>query len=173
MKEESKSTKDEASDVQSSPSSHSKFMGMFLIVGSMTLFTLWFVYDFYPSMNQKDQVLIKAKKHKKSGLQKLWEGDIKKMYEEKAFHSGISSVKIVRVFMLDQNLHAQFKHLKTPFKQKKNGQNLLEVSFMSHHSDIDKSEKIIVQYNLTDKESGNMFWEHSRTLTIPDEMLAD
>lgn len=156
-----------------STESHAKYMGLFLIVGSLTLFTLWFVYDFLPAAKQKTEISEVSKGQRKSGLQKLWEADIKKMYEENVFHKGLSSIRMVRVFMLDENLHAQFKHLKTPFKQKKNGQNLLEVSFMSHHSDLDESEKIIVQYNLTDKDSGNMFWEYSRTLTVPEEMLAD
>jgi len=153
--------------------SHSKYLGLFLIAGSLTVFTLWFAYDFLPSFNHKNSATKTSNKAKKSGLQKIWEADINKMLEEKIFHKGISSVGKVRVFMLDQNLHSQFEHLTTPFKYKKNGQNLLEVSFMSHHSDIEKTEKLIVQYNLTDKDSGNMFWEHSRTITIPDEMLAD
>jgi hypothetical protein len=155
------------------PGSHAKYMGLFLIIGSLTLLALWFNYDLLPSLNKQTTIKKLKSSQKKSGLQKLWEDDIKKMLEEKIFDNGISSVRIVRVFMLDENLHSQFKHLKAPFKQKKDGQNLLEVSFMSHHSDIEKAEKLIVQYNLTDKDSGNMFWEHSRTINIPDEMLAE
>ena len=167
-----KEPSEKSSKISGKSRSATQYMGLFLIIGSLTLLFLWTVYDFLPSLNSTASEKIQ-KAHNKSGLQRLWEEDIKKMIKEKAFNKGISSIRKVRVFMLDKNLHSQFKHLKTPFKQKRNGQNLLEVSFMSHHSDLEESEKLIVQYNLTDKDSGNMFWEHSRTITIPDEMLAD
>ena len=167
-------TPQNTSTAQPKPPSHTKYMGLFLIVGSLMLLTLWLVYDFLPSINKSGEAIqTQSKSRNKSALQGLWEDDIKKMVEEKIFPKEITSVRKVRVFMLDENLHSQLKYLQTPFRQKKNGQHLLEVSFMSHHSDVDDSEKLIVQYNLTDKDSGNMFWEHSRTLTVPDEMLAD
>lgn len=153
--------------------SHTKFMGLFLIVGSLVLLSLWLTYDFLPALKEPQKKNRLATKSKKNALQKLWEEDINKMLEERIFDKGIGSIRKVRVFMLDKNLHSQFKKLKTPFKYSKNGQNLLEVSFMSHHSDIDNSEKLIVQYNLTDKDSGNMFWEHSRTITIPNSIVAN
>gem|GEM_PF-2276474 len=148
-----------------------KFMGLFLIVGSLSLFGLWFNYDFLPSLIKKQIKLKVSKTEQKNNLQILWEQDIQEMSNKQIFHSGFSSIGKVRVFMLDANLHSQLKNLKAPFKQKKNGQNLLEVSFMSHYSNIDDSEKIIIQYNLTDKDNGNMFWEHSRTVSVPTGLL--
>lgn len=160
------------------PSSTNKFLGLFLIVGSLSLLYLWIIYDFAPSLElKKKNRITKVKKiskvKQKSPLQKLWEEDIVKMHKAKLFDKGISSIRKVRVFLLDQNLHSQMKGLKTPFRYKKSGQNLLEVSFMSHHSELDDQEKLVVQYNLTDKDSGNMFWEHSRTITIPKEMVTN
>lgn len=158
------------------PSSVNKFLGLFLIIGSLGLLSLWVVYDFVPSLGLEQrtftiQKISKKKGKRKSSLQALWEEDIVKMHKEKLFDNGIASIKKVRVFLLDKNLHSQMKGLKAPFRYKKSGQNLLEVSFMSHHSELDDSEKLVVQYNLTDKDSGNMFWEHSRTITIPKEMV--
>jgi len=153
-----------------------RLTGLFLIVGSLSLFALWLNYDFLPALIKQDlrlESLDISLPKQKSSLQILWERDIEVMSNEKILHSGFNSVRKVRVFMLDENLHSQLMHLKAPFRQQRNGQNLLEVSFMSHHSDIDKSEKLIIQYNLTDKDSGNMFWEHSRTITLPPELLTN
>ena len=154
-------------------SSGSKLLGLCLILGSTGLLYEYFANDILALLQPTPKIQIVKTHNKKSALQKLWEEDIRKMIDEKVFNNGIASIRKVRVFMLDKNLHSQFEQLKAPFKYNKHGQNLLEVSFMSHYSDADKSEKLIVQYNLTDKDSGNMFWEHSRTITIPDSMIAN
>ncbi|MGH1469054.1 MAG: hypothetical protein ACRBBP_09275 [Bdellovibrionales bacterium] len=156
----------------SKKTSNSKFFGLFLIVSSLVALALWFRYDFSPGLNNPSSKSVsKAKKLEKGELQTLWEEDIQKMHEDNLFHEHIGSLNKVRIFLLDQNLHQHFDKLKTPFKFTKKGQNFLEVSFMSHHSELDNTDKLVVQYNLIDKFSKEMFWEHSRTITLPDSVL--
>jgi len=150
-----------------------KAIGVTLAIASFSLFSLWLLIDFLPFIESfpHQKQIKRVDTISKSPFQVLWEQDIKEMFAEKVFPQEISSIGKIRVFMLDQNLHSQFQKISAPFKQKRDGQNLLEVSFMSHRSDDDNSQKLIIQYNLTDKDSGNMFWEHSRVLTVSNSML--
>lgn len=158
-------------------SSNSKYFGLFLIVSSLTCLALWYRYELQPSLDKAAHLQKPAKQKTqekpKTKLQALWEKDIQEMLKKGIFHKEISSIKKIRLFLLDENLHSQFKGLKAPFKySSKNGRNLLEISFMSHHSELEKQDKIIIQYNLVSKQTGEMFWEHSRTINIPDGTLA-
>ncbi len=157
----------------SSKTSNSKFFGIFLIVSSLVALSIWVRYELPSEINQATQKksIKESKKISKGELQALWEKDIAEMYTKKLFHKDIKSLNKVRIFLLDQNLHKHFDKLKTPFKFTKTGKNLLEVSFMSHHSELDNTDKLVVQYNLIDKFSKEMFWEHSRTITLPDSIL--
>lgn len=147
-----------------------KLFGAFLIISSLTaVFLLW--QSELSNTPVKTLSKKERKKLSKSKLQKIWEKDIKEMLEEKLFHKEITSLKKVRVFLLDENLHKHFKSLKTPFKFNKKGRNLLEVSFMSHHSENENTDKLVIQYNLTSKQTGNMFWEHSRTIDLDESIL--
>ena len=154
-------------------SSYQKFFGLFLIMASLTAVTfLWTSKP--PNNNKLNSNTKKTKVFKaKSEFQSLWEKDIKEMVKDELFHKEISSLKKVRIFLLDENLHRHFKGLSAPFKFHQNGQNLLEVSFMSHHSENEGTDKLVVQYNLIDKDSGNMFWEHSRTINLKSNVLQD
>ncbi len=149
-----------------------KYLGFFLIISSLTALILLLKYgDFISTSNGKKKSILAIKQEKKSLFQLLWEEDIKKMYNKNLFHNNIVSLNRVRIFLLDQNLHRHFDKLKAPFKVNKNGNNLLEVSFMSHHSQLDNTDKLIVQYNLINKHSKEMFWEYSRTIILPDSIL--
>lgn len=156
----------------SKKASNSKFFGLLLIVSSLVSLGIWYQYEFIPSSNKgviKEKVTSNPKA--KAPLQKIWEKDIKLMVEKKLFNQEITSLYKVRVFLLDQNLHSHFKGLKAPFKFNKKGANLLEVSFMSHYSELDKEDKLIIQYNLISRNDRNMFWEYSRTIPLPKDLL--
>lgn len=152
-------------------SSHQKFFGIFLIVSSLVaVFVLWCsepLFEETSSTSHKQSKKLKVE----SKLQKIWEKDIKEMVKEDLFNKEIFSIKKVRLFLLDENLHRHFKKLHAPFKLNNDGKNLLEVSFMSHHSENENTDKLVIQYNLTDKDSRNMFWEHSRTITLDPDIL--
>ncbi len=152
-------------------SSHSKYLGLLIIASSLVSLFILYRTELPNQVKNPIKVTRINTKRKKSKLQALWEEDIKKMKKENLFHKEISSLKKVRVFLLDENLHKHFKGLKTPFKYNNKGRNLLEVSFMTHFSENENKDKLIVQYNLTDKGSKNMFWEFSRTINLDDDFL--
>lgn len=106
-----------------------------------------------------------------NSLQSIWLKDINEMKKKNLFDKRINSISKIKVFMLDENLHSFLKDLKAPFKTQKKGLYTLEISFMSHFSEEDQSEKVITQYNLIQNESGNMIWELSRALNISNSKL--
>ncbi len=148
--------------------SNSKFFSILLIISSLTGLGIWIRYELPSEVLHTGKPPVRTQKAVKAPLQKIWEDDIKNMVSEKLFDKEITSLYKVRVFLLDQNLHEHFKGLKAPFKFNRKGLNLLEVSFMSHYSELEKQNKLIIQYNLVNRESGNMFWEHSRTVLLPE-----
>ncbi len=149
-----------------------RHLSLFLIIASLLALGLWLKYgDLILSSRSINSLAFIGIKEHGSRLQTLWEDDIKKMRDKNLFHSKITSLNKIHLFLLDQNLHKHFDKLRAPFKFSKNGKNLLEISFMSHYSELDNTNKLIVQYNLIDKHSREMFWEYSRTITLPKNIL--
>lgn len=149
-------------DSQKSP--FGQFLGLSIVVlgiGSLVYLTS------LPQNTKNVEIKYQKKSKSHNILQTLWERDFQQMKESNEMDDRLKQASQIRVFMLDKNLHKFFKGLNSPIKINSRGLYLLEVSFMSHHSELDGLNKIIIQYNLIENNTKEMLYEVSRTVTVP------
>jgi len=154
-----------------------KVFGLFIIsLGLIGLYKLY-IDDFTPSSPVKKkeisgdkEVLIKTEKSK---LTKLWRNDFLDMTKKGLKPSEFDSISNLKVYMLDKNLHFLLDDLKAPLKSQKDGHYTLETSFISHFSEEQNKNVLIIQYNFIENETGNMVLETSRQITLEDDFLKE
>lgn len=148
-----------------------KFLGLSLILISVIgVFSLLLNDGDLQVFNPEIRNTSKDKVFASSKLLKPWKRNLEELKKMNIIPKNQwSRIKKVRVILLDENLHPFLKNLRPPIDTSKNGDFTLEVSFMSHKSEVrsgDGEVGIISQYNLIDNNSKEMVWEHSSTFYI-------
>ena len=143
--------------------------GILLILGGLIGFKLLFQNSIV-----KEKATDKQTEQKfeiaENPLSVIWKKDFQEMSSEES--APFKKVNSLKVFMLDRNLHTLLEGLKPPITTKMDKPLQLEVSFMTHRSEIKEKDMLIIQYNFIDTVSENMILEMSRQIELTDNFLA-
>lgn len=145
-----------------------QIFGILLILGGLFGFKLLYQNSIVDKKPAKAKV--QNPRLNENPLTLLWKEDYEKMSPEEL--ATLEKVNSLKVFMLDKNLHKFLKDLKAPITTKMDKPLQLEVSFMTHRSEIQEKDMLIIQYNFIDTASENMIREMSRQIQLSDDFLA-
>lgn len=157
------------SQVKTSTKVFEKIFGILLIFGGLIGLTLLFDDPVNEKSNVKivEQATLKDNKNK---LSLIWRKDFEKMrFNETDPFKKVNSIK---VFMLDKKLHHLMAGLKPPISTGVDKPLQLEVSFMTHKSEIQEKNMLVIQYNFIDTASENMVQEFSRQIELNETFFA-
>lgn len=108
----------------------------------------------------------KIKKNTKNiFINQVWHDDIKRLIKSGEIPNAWSKINQIIFIATDPETKELTKYLKAPVKINKSGEYRLEISVISHQSDLNKTQ-ILLQHNIIQNDNDDTIWEINRTYNL-------